>query len=237
MTFNCHCHSCVSACKAIEAKDGFSGTSIKSDELGGVAVAIWKSNNLTIEKADASKIDFVKVGDDGKAARSYCTECKTVLFNAFCPNWAAPNRNAIIKANGEVAFDPNDKLPNVMCKYAFDNAGICKPKHGSIPIGMLLKFIGLISGVEGDGSNANEKALIPEDMSKVEVVPITWKQGLEEKTHTCSAIAETQFGRNIAMNGNITVVSSGNDDSFLPTLYVANRGGNGAVYSLEKKIF
>jgi hypothetical protein len=37
IVFNCHCHSCVAACKTIEDKEGFDGTSIKSDESGGAA--------------------------------------------------------------------------------------------------------------------------------------------------------------------------------------------------------
>lgn len=136
-------------------------------------MAVWKSNNTTIKTADASKIGFVKVGEAGKGARSYCTECKTVLFNAFLPNWCAPNRNALTK-DGE-AFVPTGKVMNIQCKYAFDKDSVPEPKSGSIPFGMIFKFIPVVAGLGCDGSNANEKALNPEDMSKVEAVPITWE--------------------------------------------------------------
>ena len=43
-----------------------------------------------------------------------------------------------------------------------------------IPFRMLLKFIPILAGFGVDGSNT-EESLIPEDMSKVEVSPITWE--------------------------------------------------------------
>lgn len=175
IVFNCHCHSCVAACKTIEDKEGFAGTSIKSDESGGAATAIWKSNSTTITKADASKIDFVKVGENGKGARPYCTECKTVLFLNFAPSWCAPNRNALTETEGGKAFEPKGAVPNINCKYAFDKNAVPDPKYSTIPFGMLFKFVPLVAGLGCDGSNAKEKALIPQDMSKVEVVPITWE--------------------------------------------------------------
>ncbi|KAL7525293.1 hypothetical protein ACHAXR_000938 [Thalassiosira sp. AJA248-18] len=176
-TFNCHCHSCVSVVKGIEAKEGFDGTSIKCDtsENSGVAVAIFKSNNLTIKKVDAAKIGFMKVGEKGKHARPYCTECGTVLFNAFAPNWCAPNRNAMTNAADGSAFEVEGKVLNIMSKNAFDKDSVPEPKHGSLPFGTLFKMAPLIAGFMGDGSNAKEKALIPEDIEKVECVPITWE--------------------------------------------------------------
>lgn len=175
LVFNCHCHSCVAASRCIESKEGFNGTSIKSDENGGAALCIWKSNNVAINRVDPSKIDFVKVGDAGKLVRPYCTECKTVLFIAFFPTWCAPNRNALVEAESGKAFEPVGEVLNINAKHAFDESAVPNPKHATLPFGMLFKFIPLIIGLIGDGSNANEKALIPEDMSKVEVVPITWE--------------------------------------------------------------
>jgi hypothetical protein len=173
LTFNCHCHSCVAVCGAIEAK-GFDGTSIKSDESGGVAVATYKSNNVTIKKVDASKIGFMKVGEGGKFARSYCSVCKTVLFNAWLPNWCGANRNALAKTEGGDAYK-SDGVMNIMCKYAFDKEAVPAPKSGTVPFGMMFKFLRLVAGLGCDKSNSNEKAMIPDDMSKVEVCPITWE--------------------------------------------------------------
>lgn len=177
LTFNCHCHSCVAAIAAIESKEGFEGTTCKSDtgEHGGVAIAIYKSNNVTVKTADAEKISFVKVGAEGKISRPYCTSCGTVLFNVFQPNWVAANRNAMTNTADGSAFEPAGKVTNVNAKAAYDSSKVPDPKHGSVPVGTLLKFIPLIAGVFCDGSNKKEKALIPEDMDKVEVVPITWE--------------------------------------------------------------
>ncbi|KAL7483459.1 hypothetical protein ACHAWX_000181 [Stephanocyclus meneghinianus] len=175
INFNCHCRSCVAACKAIEAKEGFDGISIRCDNSGGVAVAIFKSNNVFIKEADASKIGFMKVGERGKWARSYCTECKTVLFNGFFPNRCGANRNALTETEGGEPFTPDDAVINILGNYAFDSERVPVPKHGAVPFGIMLKFIPLIVGWGCDGRNANEKALIPEDMTKVEACTITWE--------------------------------------------------------------
>ena len=172
MCFNCQCHSCVAAMKAIEGKEGFDGTSAAVD--GGVGVAIYKSNNVSVVKASSNDIDFVKVGDQGKAARPYCNKCGTMVFNVFLPNWVAVNRNAMTKSDGS-AFVPEGTVKNINCKHAFDPAAAPEPKHNTVPVGTIMKFIPLMMGLGCDGSNKSEKALMPEDMAKVEAVPITWE--------------------------------------------------------------
>ena len=175
LIFNCQCHSCVAAIAAIEAKESFAGTSMKCDdsENSGAAVAVYKSNNVKVTKVDETKIDFVKVGEQGKIARPYCKDCGTVLFNVWAPNWCAANRNAMTTSDGKPL--PSNSIMNVNCSKSFDKTKCPKPSHGSVPFGTLFKFIPLLAGLGCDGSNGNEKALIPEDISKVEVVPITWE--------------------------------------------------------------
>ena len=159
---------------SIESKPGFSGTSTKCDsESGGAAVAVYKSNNTTVVKSDKESIGQMKVGEEGKIARSYCTKCGTVLFNVYLPNWCAVNRNALVKEDGE-AFVPEGEVMNVNCKHAFDVSKVKGPKHNTVPFRTLLKFIPLLAGFGVDGSNT-EESLTPEDMSKVEVSPITWE--------------------------------------------------------------
>ena len=175
ITFNCHCHSCVAVIKSIEARDGFSGTSMKSDDEGGAAVAIFKSNNVTVTKVDGAKIGFMKVGEGGKTPRPYCTECGTVLFNVWAPRWCAANRNALTAGDGSPFVPTCTPVLNIQCKYAFDKDKVPTPKHNSLPLGMLVKFIPLLTGLAGDGSNSKEKTLIAEDISKVESIPITWE--------------------------------------------------------------
>jgi len=172
MCFNCQCHTCVAAMKAIEGKEGFDGTSAAVD--GGVGIAIYKSNNVSVVKASSDDIGFVKVGDQGKIARPYCNNCKTLIFNVFLPNWVAANRNALTKSDG-AAFVPEGTIKNVNCKVAFDPKAVPEPKHNSVPVGTIMKFMPLMMGIGCDGSNKSEKALIPEDMAKVEAVPITWE--------------------------------------------------------------
>jgi len=64
---------------------------------------------------------------------------------------------------------------NVNSKHAFDKDKVPEPTHTGAPLGMLVKFLPLITGLAGDGSNSKEKALFAEDISKVESVPITWE--------------------------------------------------------------
>ncbi|KAL7455001.1 hypothetical protein ACHAWC_007247 [Mediolabrus comicus] len=175
--FNCQCHSCVSVCKSIESKEGFDGISCKSDEdTGGIAMAIYKSNNCTVVKSDKDSIDFMKVGEKGKMWRPYCTKCGTMLFNVYLPNWCAVNRNCLTNSDGSAYVPPGgkDKVININCKSAFDPDKIGEPKHNAIPFGILFKFLPSILGLIGDGSNT-EANLIPEDLDKVEVSPITWE--------------------------------------------------------------
>ena len=157
ITFNCNCHSCASTIKAIESKPEFAGTSMKCNNLehSGAAVAVFKSNNVTVKKVDAAKINFMKVGDEGKNARAYCTDCGTVLFNAWAPNWCAANRNALTNRGEE------DQTLNIMCKYAFEPEKVPEPRHGMMPLMLGLKFVPLLTGLFCDGSNSKEKALRP----------------------------------------------------------------------------
>jgi hypothetical protein len=148
---------------------------MKCDEdSGGAAVAIYKSNNCTVVKSDKDSVGFMKVGDEGKISRPYCTKCGTMLFNVYAPNWCAVNRNALTTPDG-AAFTPSGEVMNVNCSSAFDAEKVVTgPKHKSVPFRMLLKFIPLLAGFGVDGSN-KEESLIPEDMSKVAVSPITWE--------------------------------------------------------------
>ena len=171
LVFNCHCHSCVGAMRTIEGKEGFGGISAAVE--GGVGCAIYKSNNVSVVKASSDDIGFVKVGEAGQMARPYCSSCGTMVFNVFLPNWVAANRNAITKSDGS-AFVPDGTVKNINCKYAFDPDATPEPKHGTVPLGMLMRFVPIIMGFGCDGSNASE-ALLPENMDKVEVVPITWE--------------------------------------------------------------
>ena len=122
-------------------------------------------------KSDKDSIGFMKVGEEGKMVRSYCNKCGTVLFNVYTPNWCAVNRNALTTSDGE-AYAPKKEVTNIMCSFAFDVDKVKGPKHDKIPFFTMLKFMPLMAGY-GDGSNT-EESLFPDDLSKVEVCPITW---------------------------------------------------------------
>jgi hypothetical protein len=58
---------------------------------------------------------------------------------------------------------------------------------------MLVTFIPLITGLAGDGSNSKEKALIAEDISKVESVPINWELTVDAALATLSYIHDKKM--------------------------------------------
>lgn len=161
--------------ESIESKDGFNGTSCKTDkETGGLAIAVFKSQNTTIVKSEKERINFMKVGENGMLARPYCAKCGTMLFNVYFPRWVAANRNELTTSDGSVYYIPEGEVTNIHCGSSFDTTKIPEPKHDKIPFFALMKFFPLLLGIGTDGSNT-EASLIPEDIKKVEVSPITWE--------------------------------------------------------------
>ena len=118
------------------------------------------------------KIGFVKVGENGKLLRSFCTQCGTML-GGFQNNYCVFNRNAIYNKDGSV-YRPVGRVNNVMRKHAFDPSKVPEPSHAYVPFGFFAAFVPLLMGFGGK-KNANNVARLSKDLSKVEVVPITWE--------------------------------------------------------------
>ena len=116
----------------------------------------------------------MKVGEKGKMARPYCSKCGTMLFDVYFPGWVAANRNALTNSADGSAYVPEGEVTNIHCGSSFDTTKIKEPKHNMIPFFTFMRFIPLLLGIGTDGSNT-EAALIPEDIEKVEVSPITWE--------------------------------------------------------------
>ena len=172
---NCHCHSCVASAKFVEAKPAFDGYSALTD--GGFAYAIVKGKGINftsdILSEEAHKnIDFVKVGEKGKMARTYCKGCGTVL-GGFESNMAFLNRNAIFNQDG-TPYVPKHVM-NIMKKHAFDPSKVPEPSAKTFPISGMIGFIPLMLGFGGKIAPKDSALYAGKDLSKVEVVPITWE--------------------------------------------------------------
>ena len=75
-------------------------------------------------------------------------------------SWSGVNRNALINADGSTPFICSPAVPlNVLVNNSFDKDKVPEPKHGSVPIVMLAKFMPLLLGLVSDGMNVKE--LIP----------------------------------------------------------------------------
>ncbi|KAL9180592.1 hypothetical protein ACHAXT_011045 [Thalassiosira profunda] len=174
---NCHCHSCVAAARHVESKPEFDGFSALNNE-GGFAYAVVKGKNINfttdIQSEEASKnIDYVKVGPKGKMARTYCKGCGTVL-GGFQKNFAFLNRHAIFHQDGTPYFPPKTPI-NIMKKHAFDPAKVPEPSVQTFSLLGVFPFIPLLLGFGGKVAPKDSALYAGKDMSKVEVVPITWE--------------------------------------------------------------
>ena len=127
------------------------------------------------------KVGFVKVGEQGKIIRSYCTGCGTML-GVHRDTAAGFNRRAIFNNDGS-PYVPAKPVTNIMAKYAFDPSNVPEPKTSIIPIGIMLVYIpfgmllSFLPNMLGFGGKVDVKksALFPKDASEVEVVPIAWE--------------------------------------------------------------
>ena len=104
--------------------------------------------------------------------RSYCIKCGTML-GAFSEHNAFLNRNAIFDQNG-APYKSATPASNIMARYAFDPSNVPEPRYSIVPFGMITSFIPNLLGF-GEKMDAKGSALFPADMSKVEVVPVTWE--------------------------------------------------------------
>mmetsp|Transcript_4663 Transcript_4663/g.9961 ORF Transcript_4663/g.9961 Transcript_4663/m.9961 type:complete len:198 (+) Transcript_4663:58-651(+) len=172
---NCHCHSCVASVKCVEAKEGFDG--ISGLDHDGAAFTLVRGTNVeypTDMSTDEarSKIGFVKVGEKGPHPRCYCTKCHTFV-GAVAPSFVLLNRNALFNEDGS-KFVAEGPVQNIMKKHAFDPSKVPEPSSSTAPFGLMMTFFPLIMGF-GKKKGAKNAAFFPEDMAKVEVVPITWE--------------------------------------------------------------
>lgn len=194
---NCHCHSCIAAARHIDEKrngQGKNGTSSIDETTLGCAIA-WVELKDTefVDENPSDKLDYCKVGEEGKVVRSYtkccgsqvhcgCGKSHPVTFHMY-------NRNGIYNVNedgdGVTKYEPKGYTPpNIMSKFAFTNDDpsiiIPKPKYQyaplSFPFYMLPSAIKAKFGM-GLGSLSDDamKAIYKDHEEVTEIVPITWK--------------------------------------------------------------
>lgn len=175
---NCHCHSCVASAKFVESKPNFDGYSALSNGNGGFAYVLVKGKDINftsdIVSEEAHKnIDYVKVGEKGKLARSYCKRCHTVL-GIFEKNFAFLNRNCLFDHSGD-PFKPSAPVINIMKKHAFDPDSVPEPAAATFPFFGALSLMPIMWGFGGKVAPKDSAIYAGKDLSKVEVVPITWE--------------------------------------------------------------
>ena len=193
LSFNCHCHSCVAAAKFIDKKrtttNEKAGISI-INSTGGVAISAFKANQVEFCTDLSEKLEFVRVGDNGEAWRSYTTCCGTQVTNFVTPKFIVLNRNAIA-ANVEITkedesnitttsataavMDNDNTILNIQKKDAFDPTAVPEPSHETTPKLYTMKFIFSVVNPCGSKKLQQYKELFPPTNEFAEVVPITWR--------------------------------------------------------------
>lgn len=175
---NCHCHSCVASAKFVESKRDFNGYSALSNSNGGFAYVLVKGKDINfisdiISEEAHKKIDYVKVGKRGKLVRSYCKSCLTVL-GAFEKNFAFLNRNCLFD-QGVDPYKPSAPVINIMKKHAFEPDKVPEPAAATFPLSGILPLLPIMWGFGGRVASKDSSIYAGKDLSKVEVVPITWE--------------------------------------------------------------
>ena len=183
---NCHCRSCVSCMRYIDAKGEGRNTSAEApNDNGGVAKAFYDMKDVEFVGDDpAGQLAFVKLGDDGKNVRSYTRCCGTQLQTAGGRSFPAAfrpfNRNCITNADGS-KYDPDGVL-NIFKAKSFDPEKVPQPNGHLAAVPFLASFVTKILGYKFFGVG-NDSDLEPEKDqvfrvhgSQVsETVPITWE--------------------------------------------------------------
>lgn len=176
LNFICHCHSCVGAAQFIEEKTKSSGISILHPDGGGACASPYSAGQVEFitdlsDETGTSKLKFVRVGDGGKAFRSYTTCCGSQMTNCVFPRLVVFNRNGIKNADG-TQFEPAGEVLNIQKNNAFDPSAVPEPSHPTGSFLFAMKFLAPV--LNPFGKKLKNQELFPED-SATEIVPITWK--------------------------------------------------------------
>jgi len=116
----------------------------------------------------------VKVGERGKMVlRSNCARCGT-MPGALTPNNAFLNRNAVYDKGGRTHEGPGPANKHHASIRVRSVRRVPVPSYGVVPPGMALSFVPGLLGF-GERRSTKDCALFPAYLSKVEVVPVTWK--------------------------------------------------------------
>ena len=181
---NCFCHSCVAISRHIEDAHGKKlnkGYTPSLNDAGGMTIAMYNLSQIKFHcymknsENPLDKLGMVKLGEDGVAVRYYTKCCGTMVMGAYHGKYdAIVNRLAIYESDG-TEFVPKEQPINMMAKYAFEPEKVPEPRSETAPLHYLVKFSKMmIFGFFGFGKKESQ-INTSVDLSKAEVVPITWE--------------------------------------------------------------
>ena len=96
------------------------------------------------------------------------------MLCATCVKNAARDELLSVFQDG-TPYVPSKPVLNLMKKHAFDPDKVPEPSHETFPISGMIGFIPLILGFGGKVAPKDAALYAGKDLSKVEVVPITWE--------------------------------------------------------------
>jgi hypothetical protein len=142
---------------------------------GGVAITLFPASRIEFlaplsAEDGTSKLNFIRVGDRGKAFRSYTTCCGSQMTCGCFPTLIGFNRAGIKNADG-APYEPTDSV-NVMASHSYDASLVPEPKSNHVPFD-LTTLNTVVTLLNPFGSKFKEKELYP-DNADTEVLNVTW---------------------------------------------------------------
>lgn len=170
----CHCHSCVASTRFIDEK--FKDTENHVTGLSA-AGAFFLPNQVELLTPMESfpSLGCVKVGPNGKAVRLYLQCCGTQLGVVHKAFWALNANCLYADEQGTQPYAPKEPKHHMMKKFAFDPEQVPEPNHSTAPLGVILKFVGILVNPFGPTTGKDLLEKFSVDPSSAEEVPITWE--------------------------------------------------------------
>lgn len=180
---DCYCQSCVACAMYCEDRGGRGNLDRSPAVVPCVESVYFAWRQIYFSDPDASdKLEFLKVGDDGKNLRS-CTVCCRTLFGTSSGTGVIPvNRRFLKHADGTPYV--RDDAVRINAKFAAEPEEVPRPHYQELPVMMAFKLMCIRAFGSRRCPIGNNERIVKIQQSMVHIViPITWFEFDEEDDH------------------------------------------------------